>query len=171
MEGPGRWGDGLPGHTRFLRPVLSMASPQQPGLGGPRVPPAPWVCPSLPQVDPYLPYEYTCEGMLERIHAYIQHQVGGPSTLCPRDGGATPHPKRPEEGAKPIPLSEEALPSRALCPLTSFSSCTCFRPPGDAWEWGWRSRAVVLHSCSKTRLGGAGSPALEPSPCHSTETQ
>lgn len=28
------------------------------------------------QVDPYLPYEYTCEGMLERIHAYIQYQVG-----------------------------------------------------------------------------------------------
>uniref|UniRef100_A0A5F8GHU2 alpha-1,6-mannosyl-glycoprotein 6-beta-N-acetylglucosaminyltransferase n=1 Tax=Monodelphis domestica TaxID=13616 RepID=A0A5F8GHU2_MONDO len=26
------------------------------------------------QVDPYLPYEYTCEGMLERIYAYIQHQ-------------------------------------------------------------------------------------------------
>lgn len=26
-------------------------------------------------MDPYLPYEYTCEGMLERIHAYIQHQV------------------------------------------------------------------------------------------------
>ncbi|KAK3557648.1 hypothetical protein QTP70_032294 [Hemibagrus guttatus] len=25
-------------------------------------------------VDPYLPYEYTCEGMLERVHAYIQHQ-------------------------------------------------------------------------------------------------
>ncbi|NXQ76478.1 MGT5B acetylglucosaminyltransferase, partial [Quiscalus mexicanus] len=30
------------------------------------------------QVDPYLPYEYTCEGMLERIHAYIQHQVWPP---------------------------------------------------------------------------------------------
>ncbi|ELK35781.1 Alpha-1,6-mannosylglycoprotein 6-beta-N-acetylglucosaminyltransferase B, partial [Myotis davidii] len=29
------------------------------------------------QVDPYLPYEYTCEGMLERIHAYIQHQAAG----------------------------------------------------------------------------------------------
>nr|XP_003464823.1 alpha-1,6-mannosylglycoprotein 6-beta-N-acetylglucosaminyltransferase B isoform X1 [Cavia porcellus] len=26
------------------------------------------------QVEPYLPYEYTCEGMLERVHAYIQHQ-------------------------------------------------------------------------------------------------
>ncbi|KAL8163152.1 UNVERIFIED_CONTAM: hypothetical protein K2H54_012102 [Gekko kuhli] len=25
-------------------------------------------------VDPYLPYEYTSEGMLERIHAYIQYQ-------------------------------------------------------------------------------------------------
>uniref|UniRef100_A0A3B4GFL1 alpha-1,6-mannosyl-glycoprotein 6-beta-N-acetylglucosaminyltransferase n=1 Tax=Pundamilia nyererei TaxID=303518 RepID=A0A3B4GFL1_9CICH len=27
------------------------------------------------KVEPYLPYEYTCEGMLERVHAYIQHQV------------------------------------------------------------------------------------------------
>lgn len=29
------------------------------------------------QVGPYLPYEYTCEGMLERLHAYIENQVGG----------------------------------------------------------------------------------------------
>ena len=28
------------------------------------------------QVEPFLPYEYTCEGMLERVHAYIQKQVG-----------------------------------------------------------------------------------------------
>ncbi|XP_043971321.1 alpha-1,6-mannosylglycoprotein 6-beta-N-acetylglucosaminyltransferase B-like isoform X2 [Gambusia affinis] len=26
------------------------------------------------KVEPYLPYEYTCEGMLERLHAYIQNQ-------------------------------------------------------------------------------------------------
>lgn len=26
-------------------------------------------------MEPFLPYEYTCEGMLERVHAYIQHQV------------------------------------------------------------------------------------------------
>ncbi|XP_061839933.1 alpha-1,6-mannosylglycoprotein 6-beta-N-acetylglucosaminyltransferase B-like [Nerophis lumbriciformis] len=26
------------------------------------------------KVEPYLPHEYTCEGMLERVHAYIQHQ-------------------------------------------------------------------------------------------------
>uniref|UniRef100_A0A3B3HSS9 alpha-1,6-mannosyl-glycoprotein 6-beta-N-acetylglucosaminyltransferase n=1 Tax=Oryzias latipes TaxID=8090 RepID=A0A3B3HSS9_ORYLA len=25
-------------------------------------------------VEPFLPYEYTCEGMLERLHAYIQNQ-------------------------------------------------------------------------------------------------
>ncbi|XP_072539488.1 alpha-1,6-mannosylglycoprotein 6-beta-N-acetylglucosaminyltransferase B-like [Salminus brasiliensis] len=53
------------------------------------------------QVEPYLPYEYTCEGMLERVHTYIQHQdfcspeapfpppnasrvwPGGPFTLLP----------------------------------------------------------------------------------------
>lgn len=28
------------------------------------------------QVEPFLPYEYTCEGMLERLNAYIQNQVG-----------------------------------------------------------------------------------------------
>ncbi|XP_030646324.1 alpha-1,6-mannosylglycoprotein 6-beta-N-acetylglucosaminyltransferase B [Chanos chanos] len=26
------------------------------------------------KVEPFLPYEYTCEGMLERVNAYIQHQ-------------------------------------------------------------------------------------------------
>lgn len=41
------------------------------------------LCPSLPQVDPYLPYEYTCTGMLERIQAYIQHQVGHPASSAP----------------------------------------------------------------------------------------
>ncbi|XP_003786621.1 alpha-1,6-mannosylglycoprotein 6-beta-N-acetylglucosaminyltransferase B [Otolemur garnettii] len=45
-----------------------------------------WKClPSLLQVDPYLPYEYTCEGMLERIHAYIQHQ-----DFCAAPGLALP---------------------------------------------------------------------------------
>ncbi|XP_069786373.1 alpha-1,6-mannosylglycoprotein 6-beta-N-acetylglucosaminyltransferase B isoform X2 [Narcine bancroftii] len=29
---------------------------------------------SVSEVEPYLPYEFTCEGMLERVHAYIQHQ-------------------------------------------------------------------------------------------------
>lgn len=77
QRGPGGWAVGSPERG------------QAPGSGSP---PAPCVCLSLPQVDPYLPYEYTCEGMLERIHAYIQHQVGGPS----------PGTLRSEEGAAPI---------------------------------------------------------------------
>lgn len=35
-----------------------------------------WVVCLSVQVEPFLPYEYTCEGMLERLHAYIQNQVG-----------------------------------------------------------------------------------------------
>lgn len=108
--GAGRWGDGLPGHTRFPPPMLSMAGPRQPGLRGPGVPPAPYVCPSLPQVDPYLPYEYTCEGMLERIHAYIQHQVGGPSALCSRDGG-----RWGEGGLPETPSDQRRGPSQLQC--------------------------------------------------------
>lgn len=49
------------------------------GPGCPHLLPVLCSCPS--QVDPYLPYEYTSEGMLERIHAYIQHQVG--ENPCP----------------------------------------------------------------------------------------
>ncbi|KAB0367250.1 hypothetical protein FD755_020574 [Muntiacus reevesi] len=43
------------------------------------------------QVDPYLPYEYTCEGMLERIHAYIQHQ-----DFCVSPGPAPPGARVPQ---------------------------------------------------------------------------
>lgn len=27
------------------------------------------------QIDPYLPYEFTCEGMLQRMNAFIERQV------------------------------------------------------------------------------------------------
>lgn len=27
------------------------------------------------QIEPYLPYEFTCEGMLQRVNAFIQNQV------------------------------------------------------------------------------------------------
>uniref|UniRef100_A0A8C7S7K8 alpha-1,6-mannosyl-glycoprotein 6-beta-N-acetylglucosaminyltransferase n=1 Tax=Oncorhynchus mykiss TaxID=8022 RepID=A0A8C7S7K8_ONCMY len=40
------------------------------------------------KVEPYLPYEYTCEGMLERVHAYIQNQVGFSSSWP----GSPPNP-------------------------------------------------------------------------------
>lgn len=154
MERLGR-GDGLPRHTRFPPPMLSMAGPQQPGRGGPRAPPAPCVCPSLLQVDPYLPYEYTCEGMLQRIHAYIQHQVGGPSAPAPGTRGDTPNPIRPEEGPLPTPLSEEALSPRALCPINSRSPPPVSIPletPGGGAGGGGRPALLLL----ETRPGGRG---------------
>uniref|UniRef100_A0A8C9KI74 alpha-1,6-mannosyl-glycoprotein 6-beta-N-acetylglucosaminyltransferase n=1 Tax=Panthera tigris altaica TaxID=74533 RepID=A0A8C9KI74_PANTA len=43
------------------------------------------------QVDPYLPYEYSCEGMLERIHAYIQHQ-----DFCAAPGPVPPGARAPQ---------------------------------------------------------------------------
>uniref|UniRef100_A0A8D2MY05 alpha-1,6-mannosyl-glycoprotein 6-beta-N-acetylglucosaminyltransferase n=1 Tax=Zonotrichia albicollis TaxID=44394 RepID=A0A8D2MY05_ZONAL len=53
------------------------------------------------EVDPYLPYEYTCEGMLERIHAYIQHQdFCTPSSLPP-----SPKTKTPAMQSPPSPLA------------------------------------------------------------------
>lgn len=27
------------------------------------------------QIEPYLPYEFTCEGMLQRVNAFIENQV------------------------------------------------------------------------------------------------
>lgn len=29
----------------------------------------------LEQIEPYLPYEFTCEGMLQRVNAFIENQV------------------------------------------------------------------------------------------------
>lgn len=128
-------------------------------ISGPRVPAVPYVCPSLPQVDPYLPYEYTCEGMLERIHAYIQHQVGGPSTLCPGDGGppqtpSHPNPIRPEEGGPPhcprLPLPRVWVCKTApLSPVRPFLSSACL-------ELGWESSPAVLGDQAR------GDPALGP---------
>ncbi|XP_029782951.1 alpha-1,6-mannosylglycoprotein 6-beta-N-acetylglucosaminyltransferase B [Suricata suricatta] len=43
------------------------------------------------QVEPYLPYEYSCEGMLERIHAYIQHQ-----DFCAAPDPAPPGARAPQ---------------------------------------------------------------------------
>uniref|UniRef100_A0A8C5JBC2 alpha-1,6-mannosyl-glycoprotein 6-beta-N-acetylglucosaminyltransferase n=1 Tax=Junco hyemalis TaxID=40217 RepID=A0A8C5JBC2_JUNHY len=74
-------------------------SPAQMGQGCPQLLPVLCSCPS--QVDPYLPYEYTCEGMLERIHAYIQHQdFCTPSSLPP-----SPKTKTPAMQSPPSPLA------------------------------------------------------------------
>lgn len=71
--------------TRWLDGWLSelRVPPWSPMLSMGMAPATRPLCSSLPQVDPYLPYEYTCMGMLERIHAYIQHQVGHPASSAP----------------------------------------------------------------------------------------
>lgn len=33
------------------------------------------VCVSI-QIEPYIPYEFTCEGMLQRVNILIEKQVG-----------------------------------------------------------------------------------------------
>lgn len=40
------------------------------------------------QVDPYLPFEYTHEGMLERVNALVENQVrnGNSNFVCACDG-------------------------------------------------------------------------------------
>ncbi|KFQ32317.1 Alpha-1,6-mannosylglycoprotein 6-beta-N-acetylglucosaminyltransferase B, partial [Merops nubicus] len=53
------------------------------------------------QVDPYLPYEYTSEGMLERIHAYIQHQDFCATSSPP----APPKAESPAMQSPPSPLA------------------------------------------------------------------
>ena len=65
-------------------------------------------------MDPYLPYEYTCEGMLERIHAYIQHQVCGSPTLG-LWGGAAPESEDP-----PLPGVQGALAPPVFLQPVSF---------------------------------------------------
>lgn len=33
------------------------------------------LCIACVQIEPYLPYEFTCEGMLQRVNAFIENQV------------------------------------------------------------------------------------------------
>ncbi|NXC84385.1 MGT5B acetylglucosaminyltransferase, partial [Cercotrichas coryphoeus] len=94
------------------------------------------------QVDPYLPYEYTCEGMLERIHAYIQHQ-----DFCT----APPAPPSPKTKSPAMQSPPSAL---ALAP----NSTHLVWSPGAGWApQAWpppRSLQAWLsepqHTCTET---------------------
>ena len=103
------WGEPSP------RALLSWATGPRGGQGCPRLLPA--LCSSPSQVDPYLPYEYTCEGMLERIHAYIQHQVGdhgGASLFSWATISVLPRGPSPcSRGSIPLPLGKQPLTSAA----------------------------------------------------------
>lgn len=106
--------------------------------------------PSLPQVDPYLPYEYTCAGMLERINAYIQHQVGHPVPCAPGKLGAV----------TPKPITSELGPCWCwgLCRLQqlqashpSFQLCTPQWGLGPGVRQSWVSVLPLPHGPGKHR--------------------
>ncbi|NXD10642.1 MGT5B acetylglucosaminyltransferase, partial [Nothocercus nigrocapillus] len=94
------------------------------------------------QVDPYLPYEYTCEGMLERIHAYVQHQVGHfvlhqmPQGALGDEAGGDPEIQgRWEQGSS----GEEVLETPMGAPKV---------PALHLFRLGWLSEG--RHTCSET---------------------
>ncbi|XP_029595288.1 alpha-1,6-mannosylglycoprotein 6-beta-N-acetylglucosaminyltransferase B isoform X4 [Salmo trutta] len=67
------------------------------------------------KVEPYLPYEYTCEGMLERVHAYIQHQ-----DFCTPEA---PFPPANSSSSK-LGLSSSASPGPLFVLLPNSSALT-----------------------------------------------
>ncbi|XP_063051737.1 alpha-1,6-mannosylglycoprotein 6-beta-N-acetylglucosaminyltransferase B-like [Engraulis encrasicolus] len=78
------------------------------------------------QVDPYLPYEYTCEGMLERVHAYIQHQefCGPPAPFPPQANGSQQAPWQQGGGSPFVTLPNTTL----LGWAANASAAPCWPP-------------------------------------------
>eukprot|EP00063_Salmo_salar_P057625 XP_014032460.1 PREDICTED: alpha-1,6-mannosylglycoprotein 6-beta-N-acetylglucosaminyltransferase B-like isoform X4 [Salmo salar] len=66
------------------------------------------------KVEPYLPYEYTCEGMLERVHAYIEHQ-----DFCTPEA-----PFPPANSSSKLGLSSSASPGPLFVLLPNSSALT-----------------------------------------------
>ncbi|XP_032858285.1 alpha-1,6-mannosylglycoprotein 6-beta-N-acetylglucosaminyltransferase B isoform X3 [Tyto alba] len=100
------------------------------------------------QVDPYLPYEYTCEGMLERIHAYIQHQ-----DFC--NMSSPPLPPKAKSPAMQSPPSPLALSPNAthLVWSPSASRDPHAWPPVDSLQvWVSETRHTCTQTCRRHGL-------------------
>uniref|UniRef100_A0A8C0EIH8 alpha-1,6-mannosyl-glycoprotein 6-beta-N-acetylglucosaminyltransferase n=1 Tax=Bubo bubo TaxID=30461 RepID=A0A8C0EIH8_BUBBB len=100
------------------------------------------------QVDPYLPYEYTCEGMLERIHAYIQHQ-----DFCTTS--SPPLPPKAKSPAMQSPSSPLALSPNAthLVWSPSASRDPHAWPPVDSLQvWVSETRHACTETCRRHGL-------------------
>uniref|UniRef100_A0A8B9W2X1 alpha-1,6-mannosyl-glycoprotein 6-beta-N-acetylglucosaminyltransferase n=1 Tax=Anas zonorhyncha TaxID=75864 RepID=A0A8B9W2X1_9AVES len=100
------------------------------------------------QVEPYLPYEYTCEGMLERIHAYIQHQDFCTTT-------SPPPPPRAKSPAMQSPPSVLALSPNATHLVWSPSASRDPRawPPVDSLQvWVSETRHACTETCRRHGL-------------------
>lgn len=76
------------------------------------------------KVDPYLPFEYTCGGMLERIHVYIQNQDFCASTPMAANNTV--------KDTIPLPLLNNAT---VLVWPTNVSSPQVWPPPTSMQVW------------------------------------
>ncbi|XP_067331997.1 alpha-1,6-mannosylglycoprotein 6-beta-N-acetylglucosaminyltransferase B isoform X5 [Channa argus] len=77
-------------------------------------------------VEPFLPYEYTCEGMLERVHAYVQNQ-----DFCSPDDPFPPvNTSRSWLGSSPSPFT--LLPNSSVLMWASNTSSYTSWPPLSA---------------------------------------
>uniref|UniRef100_A0A7M4FVG8 alpha-1,6-mannosyl-glycoprotein 6-beta-N-acetylglucosaminyltransferase n=1 Tax=Crocodylus porosus TaxID=8502 RepID=A0A7M4FVG8_CROPO len=94
------------------------------------------------KVDPYLPYEYTCEGMLERIHAYIQHQVSDPCPIPP--GHAM------QSSLSPFTLLPNA--SHLMWAYNASSSPQAWPPVHSMQVWVSEVRRACTETCQEHGL-------------------
>uniref|UniRef100_G1KS60 alpha-1,6-mannosyl-glycoprotein 6-beta-N-acetylglucosaminyltransferase n=1 Tax=Anolis carolinensis TaxID=28377 RepID=G1KS60_ANOCA len=92
------------------------------------------------KVDPYLPYEYTSEGMLERIHAYIQYQDFCATAALPdKSSGNTMQ-------SSASPFSPQPNSTNLAWPHSSSSS-PAFWPPVNSMQV-WVS--IPGQACTRT---------------------
>ncbi|XP_074871034.1 alpha-1,6-mannosylglycoprotein 6-beta-N-acetylglucosaminyltransferase B isoform X2 [Carettochelys insculpta] len=99
------------------------------------------------KVDPYVPYEYTCEGMLERIHAYIQHQdfCAGASRLSAKSRGhAVP------SSQSPFSLSPNA--THLVWSLNASSTPSAWPPVSSLQVWVSEAGRACTQTCQEHGL-------------------
>ncbi|CAM5103269.1 unnamed protein product [Natator depressus] len=100
------------------------------------------------KVDPYVPYEYTCEGMLERIHAYIQHQ-----DFCA--GASLPLPAKPNGHAMPRSPSPFTLSPNATHLVWSYNSSSAphvWPPMSSMQVWVSEAGRACTETCQEHGL-------------------
>ncbi|XP_019398222.1 PREDICTED: alpha-1,6-mannosylglycoprotein 6-beta-N-acetylglucosaminyltransferase B isoform X2 [Crocodylus porosus] len=100
------------------------------------------------KVDPYLPYEYTCEGMLERIHAYIQHQdfcAGAAASLSVKPGSHAM-----QSSLSPFTLLPNA--SHLMWAYNASSSPQAWPPVHSMQVWVSEVRRACTETCQEHGL-------------------
>ncbi|KAM6049834.1 alpha-1,6-mannosylglycoprotein 6-beta-N-acetylglucosaminyltransferase B isoform 3-T3 [Theristicus caerulescens] len=100
------------------------------------------------QVDPYLPYEYTCEGMLERIHAYIQHQDFCTTSSPP----LPPKAKSPAMQSPPSPLALSPNATHLVWSPSASRDPHAWPPVDSLQVWVSETRHACTETCRRRGL-------------------